>query len=475
MNQNYRKIKIAYIGAGSAAWALTIVRDLIVSKTLSNTELVFVDIDPEKLEDTTRLAKRYNQITKGNLDIKATSKMEVAIQDADFVINSVLAGAGHVLQEKIRNISEANGYYRGIESREFNMVSDYSTLYSAYDQYHYIIDLVQKMRDIAPDAWLVNVSNPMLEVHTIILRENKIKAISYCDGTLHSRMVAEFFGVDPKKTQIQLAGVNHNIWLARFSQDGQDLTFKISEWVKEKSQEYWKNDPFYNTFDKRIYYHDISKHQQFSKAAIDMYKYYGLYPVGDTVRSGSWKYHYDLETKKKWYGPYGGFDSEIGWSRYLEHIKNNNELMKNLSTENDERILETIPPKMGEDPVIPFIEAILFDKKVRSHFDIRNEYAGEKIIPMLPSDVAVEVPALIDKNGIHPEQVQLNDRVIKECLIPRVVNMEMALEAYNQGSYDVLLEAIYRDVRTRSNHQAEQVLNSVLSIPENKGGKNHYR
>ena len=35
-----------------------------------------------------------------------------------------------------------------------------------------------------------------------------------------------------------------------------------------------------------------------SRAAIDMYRLYGLLPVGDTVRGGSWKYHYDLKTKQ---------------------------------------------------------------------------------------------------------------------------------------------------------------------------------
>ena len=63
MSDKEKSIKIVYVGAGSAAWALTIVRDLIISQTLSKSEIVFVDINREKLEYTTRLAKMYNEIT----------------------------------------------------------------------------------------------------------------------------------------------------------------------------------------------------------------------------------------------------------------------------------------------------------------------------------------------------------------------------------------------------------------------------
>ena len=49
-------------------------------------------------------------------------------------------------------------------------------------------------------------------------------------------------------------------------------------------------------------------------AAVDMYKRFGLFPISDAARVDNWWYHTDLERKKKWYGPYGGIDSEGGWS-----------------------------------------------------------------------------------------------------------------------------------------------------------------
>lgn len=479
MSVNQEPIKIVYIGAGSGAWALRIIRDLTVSKELSNCEIIFVDINKERLEFVAKLAKRYNEVTGGKLKIGTARKLDDALKDASVVVNSVLAGNGHELQEKVRAVSEKYGYYRGIESKEFNMVSDYSTLYSGFDQYNYIQNLTQKMHDVIPDAWLINVANPVFELQTMMSRENKVKSISWCDGTTHYSDIEKFFGFQPNQTEYQMAGINHNIWLTEFLYNGEDQYPRIEKWITDKSESYWKNDPFYTTYKENIHLSDIRYNMQYSRAAVDMYNTYKLFPVGDTVRSGTWKYHYDLETKKKWYGPYGGFDSEIGWRSWLMYLDENNKTMQNLVDAGKERLLQEIPTnrrKASMIPIVPFIEAIFFDKKIRSHFNIKNDNNGEKIIPHLPNDIAVEVPVTVDRKGVHPEQIKnLNDRIIKEILLPRTANMEIALDAFYNGSKDILLDSLYRDPRTKSNEQAKEVLNKVLSLPENSGAGNHYK
>ncbi len=469
-------IKIIYIGAGSAAWALKIVRDLVVTKNLSNSEVVFVDVNNEKLSYTVRMAKRYNEITGGNLKISGSLSIKDVLIDSDFIINSVLAGPGHILQEKVRSVSQEYGYYRGIESREFNMVSDYATMYSAQDQYNYIKDLIKDIHDISPDAWLISVSNPMFELQTIINRdkENKIKAVSYCDGTLHLNQIKKFFGLSDKNYNI--AGINHNIWITKSNMEDEKLYKKIDGWVKNKAEVYWENDQFYRAYDKNMVIDKIYENMQFSKAAVDMYSTYGLFPVGDTVRSGTWKYHYDPETKKKWYGPYGGFDSEIGWNIYLSHIDKNNRDMEGLYNADKGTLLSILPPEAGDDPIIPFIEAIIFDKKITAFFDVKNSVNGENNIKYLPEDIAIEIPVNVDKSGIHPERVNgLNEKVIKETLVPRWANLEMALDAFETGNKNTLLDSLYRDPRTKSNNQAETVLDKVLSIPENITAKKLYK
>ena len=443
-----------------------------MSRDLSTSEIVLVDIDGGKLDSSYRLAKKYNSAAGGKLNVKKSGRIKEALQDCDFVINTVLAGAGHTLQERVRSVSQSLGYYRGIESTEFNMVSDYATTFAGYDQLKYALELQKYIHDMARDAWLINIANPMFELQTMLLRENLIKSVSYCDGTLHGRQIAGFFGLDPDASDFQVAGINHNIWLTRLRSEGEDQYPGIEKWIEKSSERYWTSNPFYRRFDPNISKDDISANVQFSRVAVDMWEQYGLFPVGDTVRSGTWKYHYDLETKKRWYGPYGGFDSEIGWNAYLRQLGANNARIRRLAEKGDSELLREIPMTMSHDPIIPFIEAILFDKKLRAHLNVRND----DVISGLPENLAVEVSVAVDRRGIHPEKiVRLNDRIVKGFLMPRVTKMELALDAFYSGSKDVLLDIIHRDVRTRSDEQASTVLEKILRIPGNAAALKHYR
>jgi len=145
--------------------------------------------------------------------------------------------------------------------------------------------------------------------------------------------------------------------------------------------------------------------------------------------------------------------------------------MKDFLTD-DQLLLKKIPNKMGPDPIIPLIEALTTGKKIRLHLNVKND--GN--IPQLPSDCAVEVPVIADKHGIHPEKVHgLSERVVKDVLVPRATNMELALDAHFSGSKDLLLEILFRDVRTKSEKQANEVLEHVLNAPGNNNAKKHYK
>ncbi|MGC8638141.1 MAG: alpha-glucosidase AglA, partial [Athalassotoga sp.] len=89
----------------------------------------------------------------------------------------------------------------------------------------------------------------------------------------------------------------------------------------------------------------------------------------------------------------------------------------------------------------------------------------------------VEVPVRVDKKGIHPEKIEpdLTDRIKKMYLTPRIMRMEMALEAFITGDRRVLEEILIRDPRTKSEKQAKDVLDEIMNLPFNSEMKKHYR
>ncbi|MBM7560303.1 alpha-galactosidase [Marinitoga litoralis] len=474
-------IKIGIIGAGSAVFSMRLVADICKTPKLNGSTIVLMDIDEERLNAVHLLASKIVEEFGSDIKFIKTTNLEETIKDSDFVINTAMVG-GHEYLEKARAIGEKYGYYRGIDTQEFNMVSDYYTI-SNFNQLNFAFNVAKLIEKLSPNAWLIQGANPVFEITTLISREIPIKMIGVCHGHYGVMEIIEKLGLDYNLVDWQVAGFNHAICLNKFEYNGEDAYPLLDKWIDE-NKEFKPRDPF---------------NDQLSPAAIDMYKFYKMFPIGDTVRNSSWKYHYNLEEKKKWYGyPWGGADSEIGWKWYQNMLsevtniikgfaklvyenkdKKLSELFENALTGNnleghfEEEIRKILDPnQLSGEQHIPFINAIVNDEKAKLVLNIMNT----NIINELPGDVAVEVPVLVDKNGIHPEEIypKLNKRIVRYYLYPRMIRMDMALEAFLTGDVKLLEEFLIRDRRTTSYSQVKNVLEELMNLPENQEMKKHY-
>ncbi|GAB6188831.1 alpha-glucosidase AglA [Marinitoga arctica] len=475
-------VKIGIIGAGSAVFSMRLVADICKTSELSGSIITLMDIDEERLNAVHLLASKIVEEFESEIKFEKTNSLEKTIKDADFVINTAMVG-GHEYLEKVRKIGEKYGYYRGIDTQEFNMVSDYYTI-SNFNQLNFAFNVAKLIEKLSPNAWLIQGANPVFEITTLISREIPIKMIGVCHGHYGVNEIVEKLNLDNNFVDWQVAGFNHAIWLNRFEYKGEDAYPLLEKWIEENN-EFNPKDPF---------------NDQLSPAAIDMYKFYRMFPIGDTVRNSSWKYHYNLEEKKKWYGlPWGGADSEIGWKWYQNMLLEVTKIIKyfaKLVIENNNKKLSEIfelalinnkleghfeeemrkilnPHQLSGEQHIPFINAIVNNKSSRLVLNMMNASGA---INEIPRDVAIEIPVLVDKNGIHPEEIypKLSRRIIKYYLYPRMIRMEMALEAFLSGDINLLEEFLIRDRRTNSYKQVKNVLKEIMELPENEEMKKHY-
>ena len=451
--------KIAFVGAGSAAFSMNVVKDLCLTPGLFGSEVVLMDADDDRLRSVHSMAVAYAQAVGAQLTFRRTTRRSEALRGADFVIDTALAG-GHYEQEAVRRAGEKHGYYRGVEAVEFNMVSDYYTTFGAYHQLSLFLSLARDMEDYCPDAWLIDVANPECEAGTLLTRKSKIKVVGYCHGYKHYKDICKLLGLDVGQVDFQVAGINHNIWLTRFEHQGKDAYPLLDEWIQKKAERHWNSYTPADEFDT-----------QMSRAAVDMYRLYGLFPIGDTVRGGSWKYHYDLRTKMRWYGKFGGPDSEVGWARYLRRLRKRTATVLALAGAPQAELLSEIPPVMSKEDIAPLIDSMVNDRRRRFVLDVRND----GLIAGLPDDAAVEVPVRADRNGIHRERIgRMPDKLFNLALVPRLVRLEFAMAAFLEGGRSALLELLFRDPRTRSDAQANRVLDGILNLPFNGDVKRHY-
>ena len=455
-------LKICVIGAGSMSFMANLVRDLAVTGGLHGATLALMDVDPERLKMGYSLAKRYFEAVKADYRLEATMDRREAIRDADFVINLAFA-IGYSNLGAMIEAAERHGYYRGLDATEWNMVNTYPT-FTAYKQYVVALGIAEDMLELAPDAWLIQVSNPVFEISTLLYRrtQGKLKIIGYCHGAVGGveLLARRALGLDPRRVEFQVAGFNHVVFLTRFRYNGEDAYHLIDEWVEKRFEEFWRGTvlgPWEETL---------------SRAAVDMYRLYGLYPVGDTARSGTWKYHRDLRTKQYWYGPLGGVDSEIGWAIRLLLNRRAMERLRRLAFDPNVDILRELPPTKSGERIVDIIDSIANRVERRLILNIPNKGALSRV----PPDVFVEVPARISGEKITPEQVEpLPSRLYSYVLYPRLERLEWALEAFEAGSRELLVDILMRDPRTRSYEQAREAVEAVLNLPFNEDMRRHYR
>jgi alpha-galactosidase len=317
-----------------------------------------------------------------------------------------------------------------------------------------MLDVVRDMEEVCPEAWLLQAGNPVFDGATLMTRETDIKVCGLCHGHYGYQQIARTIGLEPDQVTWQAPGLNHNIWLTHFYYQGQDAYPILDAWIKDSIESYWKERQ-----EKGI-------PAQMSPAAIHKYKMYGLMPVGDTPRRGGWWYHVDLETRKRWYGgPIGGGDTPEGRDRILKGKEKRFEQMKEAASDPKARPLKIFGDQKTSEQHIPIIDGLVNDNEGQFQVNVRNNGA----LAGLPDDVAVEVPAIVNRKGIQPLRVHpLPRKIMLECIYPHWLRMEQTLEALKSGDKSMLLYSILDSHQTQSYDQAMNVLNALLSIEQNE-------
>ena len=255
-------VRIAVVGAGSAQFSLGLIRDLCLTAELGGSTVVFLDVDPDRLATVATLAARYAAEMGSDLRVERTQEREAALADADFVVNTALAG-GHGREEAERALLDQHGYHRGLHPAE-----------GFFHQYDLMREVARDVERLCPDAWLIQSSNPVFDGCTLMTRETGAKVVGLCHGPFGGiRELVETLGLDPGGVAFEAPGVNHCVWLTQFRYHGQDAYPLLDRWIEEESAAYWSRaEPAYGE-------------TQLSPAAIDLYRFYGLLPLGDTSRA----------------------------------------------------------------------------------------------------------------------------------------------------------------------------------------------
>ena len=233
-------IKIVTIGGGSSYTPELIEGFIKRYDELPVRELWLVDIDTglEKLEIIGALAKRM--VEKAGLPMKiiTTTDRKKALAGADFVTTQIRVGGmdGRIKDEKIP-------LSHGVLGQETNGAGG---LFLGLRTIPVILEITEEIRELCPNAWLVNFSNPAGMVTEALLRYSKHKkVVGLCNVPIGvHKALAGVMNVDPDRLLVNFAGLNHMVFGLNVFLDGKDISGQIPEIIiKSKGKITMSNIP----------------------------------------------------------------------------------------------------------------------------------------------------------------------------------------------------------------------------------------
>ncbi len=230
-----QKIKIAYLGGGSKAWARVFMTDLALAEGLCG-EIALYDIDVSAAELNQRIGAVINRSpeTVSKWDYRVYAEIGEALDGADFVACSILPGTFDEMESDV-HLPEEYGIYQAVGDtvgpggilRAMRTVPIYE-------------GFAREIKARCPQAWVINLTNPMTAcTKTLYDVFPEIKAFGCCHEVFHAQeflccVAHEVLGVPrPSRREmvIDACGVNHFTWITEANYNGRDMLAVLPEFI----------------------------------------------------------------------------------------------------------------------------------------------------------------------------------------------------------------------------------------------------
>ncbi|MFD3260585.1 6-phospho-beta-glucosidase [Paenibacillus lentus] len=215
---NKRGLKIAVIGGGSS-YTPELVEGLINGyHEMPIAEIWLVDIEAgkQKLDIVGNLAKRMVRKAGLPIQVNLTLNRREAIKDADFVSTQMRVG-----MLEARKLDEHIPISHGVIGQE---TTGPGGMFKALRTIPVILDICRDMEELAPNAWMLNFTNPAGMITEAVHKYSSIKSIGLCNSPINfKKSLAVTYNVPEDKVLPEFVGINHLHWVTSALVDGKEV------------------------------------------------------------------------------------------------------------------------------------------------------------------------------------------------------------------------------------------------------------
>lgn len=423
-----KKVKIVTIGGGSSYTPELMEGFIKRYEELPIGEIWLVDVEEgkEKLEIVGEMAQRMWDASPYDVKVHLTLNRREALKDADFVTTQFRVG---LLNARIKD--ERIPFSHGILGQETNGAGG---ILKAFRTIPVILSIVEDMKELCPNAWLVNFTNPSGMVTEAVVRYGKWdKVIGLCNVPIGAMMKEpELLDVSLDDLTYEFAGLNHFHWHRVFDKKGNNVTAQIIDKMYSEDAGIPAN------------IHAVP----FLRDQLDQM---------NLIPCGYHRYYYLQDEMLE-----HGLEEFNGVGTRGQQVKvTESELFELYKDPNLNYKPEQLTKRGGthySDAACDTIASIYADKKQHIVVSTKNNGA----VPDLPADCVVEVSAYISSKGALPIAFGPLEPAERGWL-QVMKNMELcAVEAAVTGNYGLALQAFMLNPQVTGGKIAKTVLDELL-------------
>ncbi len=444
--------KIVLIGAGSAMFGLGTVGNIFKSKALEGSTVVLHDINPQALSKVENIARRFLEENTLPYNLVATTSRQEALKDADFCIIAIEIGNRYELWEQdwkiplqygIRQVYGENGGPGG--------------LFHSLRIIPPILEICKDIHTLCPEAYVFNLSNPMTRICLAIKRKYPdLNVIGLCHEVVSlMEHLPKILDTPFSNLSVKAGGLNHFSVLleVRYKDTGKDAYPD----VRQKAPAYFESLPEQSyenlgTTKELLEQTRGSSTPRPSRAHVwaerELFKVilekFGLLPITTDSHFGEYiQWAHSVVDHK---GILDFYNFYKKWC--LEQVP-------------ESRIKGTLEIEYWRE--IPIIEGIVTDSQ---QAELAVNIPNDGLIDNLPQDMIVEVPATVDKDGVHGVKLGMLPKGFVGLLNNQVAVNDLTVEAVLTGSREIALQALLVDPVVDNVEAAEKTLDTILELQE---------
>lgn len=424
--------KITFIGAGSTVFAKNLIGDILSFPELSESTLVLYDVSAERLGTSEIVAHRLAESLGARPRIIATTDRVQALEGAHYAINMIqVAGykPGTVtdfeipkkygLRQTIADTLGIGGIMRGLRTIPV------------------LLEMSRDMERLAPDVLHLNYVNPMAMNTWALLKATRTKTVGLChsvQGT--AEQLAQDIGVPPEEINYLCAGINHMAFYLKFERNGEDLYPRIRAFLESGQTAYRGHSGGVKLADKVRY---------------EMFRRLGYFVTESSEHFSEYTPYFIKHDRPDLIERFGiPLDEYI--RRCEEQIAGWETLRQDL-----EKNTQPLPVRRSHE----YGALIIHSQETGAPRVVYGNVLNHNLIDNLPQGCCVEVPCLVDKNGIQPTRIGSLPPQLAALMQTNVNVQSLVVEAVLTGKREHVYHAAMLDPHTSAELDLDQIWSLV--------------